>query len=89
MKFSNARLKFLRSRTFFFPPTSRLTFENAVPVVISTKMPKELLEFDMTKPPGASWGIRIGGGVDRGKVLVIEKVQYFFTLVIIVRLVEQ
>jgi len=67
-------LKFLRSRTFFFPPTSRLTFENAVPVVISTKMPKELLEFDMTKPPGASWGIRIGGGVDRGKVLVIEKI---------------
>merc|ERR1712025_1273743 len=41
---------------------------------ISTKMPKELLEFDMTKPPGASWGIRIGGGVDRGKVLVIEKI---------------
>lgn len=37
-------------------------------------MPKELLEFDMTKPPGASWGIRIGGGVDRGKVLVIEKI---------------
>ncbi len=39
-------------------------------------MPKELLEFDMTKPPGASWGIRIGGGVDRGKVLVIEKVRF-------------
>ena len=45
-------------------------------MVISTKMPKELLEFDMTKPPGASWGIRICGGVDRGKVLTIEKVQY-------------
>merc|ERR1711936_425476 len=28
----------------------------------------------MTKPPGASWGIRIGGGVDRGKVLVLEKI---------------
>ena len=43
-------------------------------------MPKELLEFDMTKPPGASWGIRICGGADRGKVLTIEKVQLFFTL---------
>lgn len=32
------------------------------------------MEFDITKPPGASWGIRIGGGVDRGKVLVIEKI---------------
>ena len=40
-------------------------------------MPKELLEFDMTKPPGASWGIRICGGVDRGKVLTIEKVSLF------------
>lgn len=39
-------------------------------------MPKEFMEFDMTKPPGASWGIRIGGGVDRGKVLVIEKVRF-------------
>ena len=38
-------------------------------------MPKEFHEFDMTKPPGASWGIRIGGGVDRGKVLVLEKVR--------------
>ena len=37
-------------------------------------MPKEFFEFDMTKPPGASWGLRIGGGVDRGKVIVIEKV---------------
>jgi len=37
-------------------------------------MPKELLEFDMTKPPGASWGIRICGGADRGKVLTIEKI---------------
>ena len=41
------------------------------------KMPKEFHEFDMTKPPGASWGIRIGGGVDRGKVLVLEKVSRF------------
>ena len=40
-------------------------------------MPKEFFEFDMTKPPGASWGLRIGGGVDRGKVIVIEKVNLF------------
>jgi len=32
------------------------------------------MEFDISKPPGSSWGIRIGGGVDRGKVLVIEKI---------------
>lgn len=37
-------------------------------------MPKEFFEFDMTKPPGASWGLRIGGGVDRGRVICIEKV---------------
>ena len=45
------------------------------------KMPKEFHEFDMTKPPGASWGIRIGGGVDRGKVLVLEKVSRFLPFV--------
>lgn len=28
----------------------------------------------MSKPPGSSWGIRIGGGVDRGKVFTIEKI---------------
>jgi len=39
-------------------------------------MPKEFHDFDMTKPPGASWGIRIGGGVDRGKVLVLEKIMF-------------
>ena len=44
-------------------------------------MPKEFHEFDMTKPPGASWGIRIGGGVDRGKVLVLEKVSRFLPFV--------
>ena len=38
-------------------------------------MPKEFQEFQLTKPPGASWGIRIGGGVDRGRVLVCEKVR--------------
>ena len=39
-----------------------------------------MMEFDITKPPGASWGIRIGGGVDRGKVLVIEKVNFWLNL---------
>ena len=43
-------------------------------------MPKEFFEFDLSKPPGASWGLRIGGGVDRGKVIVIEKVRIFFNL---------
>ena len=38
-------------------------------------MPKEFLTFDLDRPTGATpWGIRIGGGVDRGKVLVLEKV---------------
>ena len=66
-------MKFLRSRT------SHLHFTKTDIVnVVSCghiKMPKEFHEFDMTKPPGASWGIRIGGGVDRGKVLVLEKVR--------------
>ena len=43
-------------------------------------MPKEFFEFDLSKPPGASWGLRIGGGVDRGKVIVIEKVRFYFNL---------
>ena len=46
---------------------------------IFSRMPKEMMEFDITKPPGASWGIRIGGGVDRGKLLVIEKVRRITT----------
>lgn len=50
------------------------------------KMPKEFHEFDMTKPPGASWGIRIGGGVDRGKVLVLEKVSRFSPFVFLLNL---
>ena len=42
------------------------------------KMPKEFVEFDLNKEPGESWGLRIGGGVDRGKVLVVEKVSCVF-----------
>ena len=38
-------------------------------------MPKEMLMFDMARNPGQSWGIRIGGGQDRGRALVLEKVR--------------
>merc|ERR1712210_119136 len=70
--------------TVFTSPFHKVDIENLVLVVIrknsvkiyfkKIKMPKEFHEFDMTKPPGASWWIRIGGGVDRGKVLVLEKI---------------
>lgn len=39
-------------------------------------MPKEFLTFELSRNPGTPWGIRIGGGVDRGKVLVLEKVTF-------------
>ena len=32
--------------------------------------------FEMSRNPGQSWGIRIGGGQDRGRALVLEKVTY-------------
>lgn len=32
--------------------------------------------FDMSRNSGQSWGIRIGGGQDRGRALVLEKVNY-------------
>ena len=38
-------------------------------------MPKEMITIELRKSPGQPWGMRIGGGVDRGKVLVIEKVR--------------
>jgi len=38
-------------------------------------MPKEFLTFELNRVSGTPWGIRIGGGVDRGKVLVLEKVR--------------
>jgi hypothetical protein len=38
-------------------------------------MPKEFLTFELNRASGTPWGIRIGGGVDRGKVLVLEKVR--------------
>ena len=41
----------------------------------NNNMPKEFVEFDLTKTPGESWGLRIGGGVDRGRVLAVEKVR--------------
>ena len=39
------------------------------------KMPKEMITIELRRSPGQPWGMRIGGGVDRGKVLVLEKVR--------------
>jgi len=39
-------------------------------------MPKEMITIELRKSPGQPWGMRIGGGVDRGKVLVIEKITF-------------
>ena len=33
--------------------------------------------FEMSRNPGQSWGMRIGGGQDRGRALVLEKVLTF------------
>lgn len=42
-------------------------------------MPKEFLTFELARSSGGTpWGMRIGGGVDRGKVLVLEKVRKSF-----------
>jgi hypothetical protein len=42
-------------------------------------MPKEFLTFELSRSSGGTpWGMRIGGGVDRGKVLVLEKVRKNF-----------
>lgn len=37
-------------------------------------MPKEMLTVEMTRRSGEPWGLRIGGGQDRGRVLVLENV---------------
>lgn len=37
-------------------------------------MPKEIVEISLKRNRGEPWGLRIGGGVDRGKVLVLEKI---------------
>lgn len=39
-------------------------------------MPREFIEVEMNRTPGTPWGIRIGGGQDRGRVLVLEKVTF-------------
>lgn len=39
-------------------------------------MPKEMLVVEMTRRSNAPWGIRIGGGQDRGRVLVLENIAY-------------
>ena len=41
-------------------------------------MPKEMITIELRRSPGQPWGMRIGGGVDRGKVLVLEKVRKYF-----------
>ena len=38
-----------------------------------------MLMFEMSRNPGQSWGIRIGGGQDRGRALVLEKVTHRLT----------
>ena len=43
-------------------------------------MPKEMLTIELRRSPGQPWGMRIGGGVDRGKVLVLEKVRIHYIL---------
>lgn len=37
-------------------------------------MPKEIIAITLKRNKGEPWGLRIGGGVDRGKVLVLEKI---------------
>ena len=37
-------------------------------------MPKEMHIVELQRDPGVPWGIRIGGGQDRGRVLLLEKV---------------
>ena len=39
-------------------------------------MPKEIVSAALSRASGVvPWGIRIGGGQDRGRVLILEKVQ--------------
>ena len=50
------------------------------------KMPKEMITIELRRSPGQPWGMRIGGGVDRGKVLVLEKVRILFSSICICRI---
>ena len=45
--------------------------------IYSVIMPKEIIAITLKRNKGEPWGLRIGGGVDRGKVLVLEKVSLF------------
>ena len=49
-------------------------------------MPKEMITIELRRSPGQPWGMRIGGGVDRGKVLVLEKVRELFSFICICRI---
>ena len=46
-------------------------------------MPKEMITIELRRSPGQPWGMRIGGGVDRGKVLVLEKVRKLLSIICI------
>ena len=54
-------------------------------ITISISMPKEIVEIQLKRNAAKKepWGLRIGGGVDRGKVLVLEKVFLYTYLVVI------
>lgn len=46
------------------------------PLINQGKMPKEMITATLDRAAGCiPWGIRIGGGQDRGRVLVLEKVR--------------
>ena len=47
------------------------------------KMPKEMITIELRRSAGQPWGMRIGGGVDRGKVLVLEKVRKLLSIICI------
>ena len=47
-------------------------------------MPKEIITIELRRSPGQPWGMRLGGGVDRGKVLVLEKVLQLVSIIKIV-----
>ena len=45
-----------------------------------------MITIELRRSPGQPWGMRIGGGVDRGKVLVLEKVRSIFSFICICRI---
>ena len=44
-------------------------------------MGKEMISVELTRETGSHpWGFRLGGGVDRGRVHVLEKVSYYILI---------